>query len=258
MKNDKEVLNWIIGPVGRAISYIVEETKVASTLQRSLMALEANEKYLHFARKTLKAHGATEAVRGVDYLLAEAPSLSKTAAELRQDDFEIVNSHSFIAIWGALEVAIEDTICLILEKDKDALDLVASAGIKTSTFESRRLSEDDAGRLYRRIENHLRKDKSVGEAYSSALGMFGIEVNFDDHVLATLQEANSVRNCLLHCGGIIDEKAAVSSAALRSFKGEKIRINQARYLSYYNAVAAFLKEMLRAVSVSPYIRVAHG
>lgn len=258
MKNKEEVFNWIIRPVGRAIGYVVEETKVASTLQRSLMALEANEQYLRFARKTLKAHEAIEAVRGVDHLLAEAPSLSRTAAELRHDDFEVVNSHSFIAIWGALEVAIEDTICLILEKDKDALDLVARAGIKTIAFESRRLSEHDAGRLYRRIESQLRKDKSVGEAYSSALGMFGIKVTFDEHVLATLQEANSVRNCLLHCGGIIDEKAAVSCAALRSLKGEKIRITQARYLSYYNAVAAFLKEMLRAVSVSPYIRVAHG
>ena len=255
---DRNSFNWIIGPVGRAIGYVAEEIKVAGTLHRSLMVLEANESFLHLARETLKAHGADEAVNGIDQLLAEAPSLSKIAAELKEDDFDVVNSHSFIGVWGALEVAIEDTVTLVLEKDEDALDLVARAGIKTTAFEPGPLSEEDAGRLYRRIETQLRRDLKVGESYARVLEIFGISVACSRHVLSKLQEANSVRNCLLHRGGVIDDRAAESSGALRPLKGQKIRISRDRYLEYYNAVAGFLQEMLKAVIASPYTRVASG
>jgi hypothetical protein len=255
---DRDAFNWVIGPVGRAIAYVAEETNVASTLHRSLMVLEANESFLRLSRETLKAKGADAAVRGIDELLAEAPSLSKTSAELKADDFAVVNSHSFIAMWGALEMAIEDTISLVLEKDQKALELVAKSGTNTGPFEPGPLSEDDARSLYRRIETRLRRDLTAGEFYLRILEILGIDVTCSRHVLSKLQEANSVRNCLLHRGGIIDERAAQSSGALRSLKGKRIHITRSRYLEYYDAVVAFLQEMLKAVIASPYNRVANG
>ncbi|BFM20086.1 hypothetical protein [Gilvimarinus japonicus] len=250
--NDRESLNWIIGPVGRAIGFVAEEAIVAGTLNRSIIVLEGSEPLLRAARETLETHGADEAVRGIDRLLTETPSLSKNAEKLKENDFGIVNSHSIIGVWGALEVAVENTVSLVLEKDKNALGLVAQAGVKTNAFEPGPLSEEDAGRLYHRIEKTLRKDLKVGEFYVKVLGVFGIDIACRRNVLSTLQEANSVRNCLLHRGGIIDERAAESSGALRSLKGQKIHITQSRYSDYYNAVSNFLREMLKAAIASSY------
>ncbi|MDO3388117.1 hypothetical protein QWI17_19890 [Gilvimarinus sp. SDUM040013] len=255
--DDREAFNWIIGPAARAIAFVAEESIVAGTLNRSIIFLEGSEPLLRAARETLETHGADEAVRGIDRLLSEAPTLSKNTAKLKENDFGIVNSHSFIGVWGALEVAIEDTVTLVLEKDKNALGLVAQAGIKTNTFEQGPLSEEDAGRLYRRIESQLRRSLKAGEFYVKVLEIFGIDIACRSSVLSKLQEANSVRNCLLHRGGVIDDRAAESSCALRRLKGQKIHITQSRYLDYYSAVSSFLKEMLAAVIASPYTRMAN-
>lgn len=251
---DSDAFNWIIGPVTRAISYVAEEAKVAGTLHRSLIVLEGNEIFLQVARERLAAAGAHDAVRGIDKLIAEAPMLSKWAAELKADDFAVVNSHSLVGMWGAVEVAIEDTIVLVLSKDAAALGTVASAGVKTSAFEPPPLSEDNARRLYGRMEKQLREGLKVGEFYAKLLGLFGIKVSCSKHVLSKLEEVNSVRNCLLHRGGIIDERAAQSSGNLRPLLGKRISITTGRYMEYYAAAGDFIQEMLKGVIASSYIK----
>lgn len=244
---------WIIEPVARAISYVAEETNIAGTLHRSLMVLEANETILRLARETLASAGQAEAVRGIDELLKEAPGLSKSAAEVRADDFAIVNTHSLIAIWGAVEVAVEDTVALVLANDANALGSLADAGAKTSAFEPPPLSEEAARRLSSRLEKQLRNDLKVGEFYVKVLGVLGIDVSCSRHVLSKLQEANSVRNCLLHRGGVIDERAANSCGSLRPLLGEKVLINQQKYLEYYDAISEFLLAMSKGAISSPYV-----
>lgn len=244
---------WIIEPVARAIRYVAEETNIAGTLHRSLMVLEANETILRLARETLASAGQAEAVSGIDELLKEAPGLSQSAADVRADDFAIVNTHSLIAIWGAVEVAVEDTVAVVLAKDASALGALSAAGVKTSAFEPPPLPEEEARRLSARLERQLRDDLKVGEFYVKVLGLLGIDVSCSRHVLSKLQEANSVRNCLLHRGGVIDERAANSCGALRPLLGKKVLVNRQRYLEYYDAISDFLVAMSKGAISSPYV-----
>lgn len=253
---NSDAFNWIIGPVTRAVTYVVDETKLAGTIHRSMVVLEGNETFLRVARERLEAAGAREGVQGIDKLLAEAPMLSRWAAEFRKNDFSLVNSHSLIGMWGAVEVAVEDTVILILSKDPAALGVVASAGVKTTNFGPGPVSEEDGKRLYSRLERQLRENLKVGEAYQKMLGLFGVTFSCSNHVLSKLEEINSVRNCLLHRGGIIDDKAAQSVGALRPLLGKQIPITSARYQDYYAAVSAFLQAMLNGVLGSSYVRAA--
>src|SRR5436305_1446042 len=246
--------NWIIGPVGQAVGVVAEETKIAGTLHRGLMVLKGQEVFLRLARERFQAAGANDALAGVDQLLASAPILSQWATELQQDDFSTINKHSLISIWGAVEVSVEDTVMLVLSKEPTALARVSSAGIDISKFAPGPVSEDEARRLFTRLERKLRENLKVGDAYIKLLGLLDVSFTCSGHTLSKLEEINSVRNCLLHRGGIIDGRAAQSVGALRPFLGQQIPITQARYLEYYEAVNTFLSAMMGGVIASPHIR----
>lgn len=252
---NSDALNWIIGPVTRAVMYIAEETKIAGTLQRSLAVLESHETFLQLARQQFVQVGAEEGLSAIDKLLAEAPGLSKEATELRQNDYSVVNSHSLIGMWGAVEVAVEDTVVLVLSKEASGLSAAANAGIKTAAFEPGPVSEEDARRLYSRLERQPRGNLRVGEFYVQLLDRFGIKFNCSRHTLSKLEEINEVRNCILHRGGIIDGRAA-QIGALRPYLGKPLPITKARYLEYYEAIGDFVKEMMNGVLASSYIRTA--
>lgn len=254
---DSGAINWVIGPVTRAIGYVAEETKIAGTLHRSLAVLEGHEIFLRLAREKFVEVEVKEGLPNIDQLIAQAPGLSKEAGELRQNDYSVVNSHSLIGMWGAVEIAVEDTVVLVLSKEASALGVVANAGVRTAKFEPGPVSEDDARILFSRLEQKLRKSLKVkvGEFYVQLVGLFGVKVNCSRHTLSKLDEVNCVRNCILHRGAIIDDRAAQIDG-LRPFLGKQFPITQARYLEYYDAISDFLKEMLNAVLASSYIQTA--
>jgi hypothetical protein len=254
---NSDALNWVIGPVTRAIAYVGAETMIAGTLLRSLTVLEGHEVFLRLAREKFAEAGAEEGLPKIDELLAQAPALSRGAAELRENDYSVVNGHSMVGIWSAIEVAVEDTVVLILSKEASALSMVVNAGVKTASFEPGPVSEEDARRLFSRLERQPHGDLKIGEFYVHLLGIFGIRLNCSRHTLSKLEEINNVRNSILHRGGIIDDRAA-QSGSLRPFLGKQFPVTQARYLEYFDAIGDFLKEMLNGVIASGYIRTAPG
>lgn len=251
---NSDTRGWIIAPVSRAITYVGEEMFISGTLIRSLSALNGQEILLKVAREKLIQINETQAIPPIDRLLAEAPGLSKAAAELLQNDYAVINSHSLISMWAAVEVAVEDTVVLVLTKEASALSLVTNAGVKTTSFASGPLSYEDARRLYPRFEGKLRENLKVGEFYIKLFDVLGIKFSCSCHVLSKMEEINNVRNCLMHRGGIIDSRAAQSVAALRPFLDKQILITQARYHEYFDAISAFLVEMMNGVIASSYNR----
>jgi hypothetical protein len=247
--------NWSIGPVGQAINFLTEETKIAGTLHRSLLVLENHEVFLRIMRERFEIAGATTSILVVDQLLAEAPLLSIWARELQQEDFSTINKHSLISIWSALEVAVEDTIVLVLSKNPAALTMISTADDKAPKLESGPVSEEKARRIFKDLERKERNQLKVGQCYIKLLSLFGIHFSCGDHVLSKLEEFNSVRNCLLHRGGVIDEKAAQSVEALRPYLGRQLPITKDRYLEYYKAVSEFLGAMMDGIISSPHCRI---
>jgi hypothetical protein len=254
---DSDAFNWVIAPVSRAILYVGEEMKISGTLVRSLVSLEGQEILLKIAReKLLLAKEAQQAVQAIDRLLAEAPGLSQAAAELLENDYAVINSHSLISMWSAVEVAIEDTVVLVLTKEATALKILTDAGVKATSFGPGPIVYEDARRLFPRVERQLREKQSIGEFYVKLLNLIGINIKCDSHAISKLEEINNVRNCLMHCGGIIDTRAAQSVTALQPFVGKQIVITQARYHEYFDAVSSFLIAMLNGAIASRYIQLA--
>ncbi len=247
-----EALNWIIEPAGNCVSYVTEETKLAGLIQRSLITLQGSENLLRLAREKFALHG--KPLRALNQPIAAQPTLSQWAKQVIDSDFHQVNSHGLIGIWCAVEVAVEDTVVLILTHDSKAFGAVTKAGIRTSGVAGP-VDEEEARRLYRRLERIVRANHPVGEAYGALLSIFGLDVRCPARELAILAEINSVRNCLLHRAGVIDGPAAAQAPALKPFVGKTLPITSARYQKYFSAIGEFAQALMRATLKSKYVKV---
>ncbi len=184
---NSSAFNWVIGPATQCVSLIAEETRIASLLNRAIVALSNQEPLLDIARQRLKATNSD--VKAIDRLLLEQRGgLGQWARDLIAEDFDPINRHGIIGIWVAIEVAVEDTAVLILTKDTSSLKLLADAGVKLPQSLSSPLTEADARLLYRRLENHSRKGRSVANGYTHLMSILHISVTLSSEVIHSLAE----------------------------------------------------------------------
>lgn len=245
--------NWIIGPAGRCVSLIAEETRVASLIQQALIALSNQEPLLNLAREKLRS--VNESEEGIVNLLVQQRDLGQWANDIIADDYDMINRHGVIGMWVAVEVAVEDTALLVLTKDSNALNRIATAGVKLPSGLTSPLSDYDAARIYKRLERHARENRSVADGYCYLLSLLDVQVTLPADCSLILEELNFVRNCLLHRSGVADDRVTAEAPALSLKSGEQIHIGRKRYLRYFDAVAEFARAMLQGTLNSPHIRI---
>lgn len=247
------VNEWILGPIDRAVLFVGEEAKVGGLLQRALIHIEKGRPLLELAAKHLRAKGGIKAADPIQRLLQAAPVHEQWAMELRETDYALLNAHSLVAIWGALEVCVEDIVVAILARDPGAIASVSAAGVR---FDSNKLSsplaEEDLRILYRKIEDVVRVKHDVVQTQENVLNIFGLSAACPGHKDALLS-ANALRNAIVHRGGIIDDKAVRQAPALAPQLGAKCIIKCADFLRYHEAVSACLVALVGSVVASPYV-----
>lgn len=129
---NSDAFNWIIVPAGQCVRTVAEETRIASLLQRAVVTLESQGPLLDLAQQQLSK--ARLPTRAISELRQQQKGLAKEAAEIRREDFASINRSSLIGLWVAIEVAVEDTVVLILSKDSNGIALTVTAGVKTTGF----------------------------------------------------------------------------------------------------------------------------
>ena len=84
---NSDAINWVIGPAAQCVSLIAEETRIASLLQRAIIALANQGPLLDIARQRLKA--TNNDVAAIDRLILEQRGgLGQWASELMTEDFD--------------------------------------------------------------------------------------------------------------------------------------------------------------------------
>lgn len=199
-----DAAGWLIVPAGRCISYLASQMKLGGMLHRAVVAL-ANQRML-IETSRLYALGKGAPVEPFDAILNEQAAFEPWAKELIEADYHDVNVNVLIASWSALEVAVEDTIVLLLLKWPPTLTAFIETGIDIKRNSATELDEELAGRQVRALERRIRKDFSAGPALVEILRIAGLSVKCDQHSLERLTEMNAVRNCILHRGGVCDKR----------------------------------------------------
>lgn len=255
--------NWIVGPAGACVQFLVEEQKFAALVHRGMIIIESAETLLGGAGVLLRSAGKTDTLRALAQLRADTKPFSEWATEVRASGYSQVHTHGLVASWAAIEASVEDTVHLILTKDPDAVDLVAR---KTSLRRARKLRfplrDIDRQWLYqdlsswsrRRSNDHSRR--SVGEGWTRLLGLFEVKLEIPDGHAEDLAEINALRNCILHRNGEIDHRAAQEAPALTHLVGTRVEIGIDNYKRFYEAMSGFALALLNAVLKCKYCRQA--
>lgn len=252
---DSDAFNWIIGPAGRCIKLVGDEVETAGFLLRAITVAHGFGTYLHMTRKVLLANKGPSAVEASDRLIAEQTRISAQAQEIIDTDFHRINVQGVISLWVAVEVAVEDTVVLILTKAPHEAKNALSALKRPPNIEETTLSEPEARRLYDRLQRQYRENQSVADGYRLLLEALSISVPLSKDVIDTLSELNYVRNCLLHRGGTVDERALTEAPELGLSPGDALRIGKKMYGRYLDATMAFARALLMGVLQSRYVRV---
>lgn len=243
---------WVVGPVGWAIQYVAQETAQAALIHRSLGLMEGHKTMIAVYRKLAAAHDQKDLLKTLDLFEKELDGLDEEAAKLRETGYDQINSHALVAIWGAVEVAVEDTVVGALRATTKTLEDLQDGGYKVKLDVSTTPSEAEARKLYRSLEGQT-KESMVANRWSILLRAVGVPISDDGLPVELLEEVNQLRNCILHRGGIIDRRAAEKAPGLSDQVGTKIVIDQDRYLEYYGAVTTYLIAMAEAATKSKHL-----
>lgn len=242
---------WIIEPIGAAVLFVGEETKTGGLLKRALTHLEGGRALFRNVLLIAQRSGMRTGLEAATRLYAESPLNEQWAKELRESDYASVNAHALIAIWGALETCVEDTIISILINWPDAGSITAEPPLQVDL--PLLGTHEDAQRLYRRIENKLRVAGDIVATYDAVLKHFSLETPVSNANAEVLREANAVRNCLLHRGGRVDARAKREAPTLSPVEGQLIRVSSESYLRYHDAIAAWLVALSSSIVASRYL-----
>lgn len=243
---------WIIEPVARCVEFVAEEAKIGGLLQRALTHIEMGRPLLELLAQRFIEAGHIQALERLKLLLAEAPYQEEWARDLRNSGYSPLNAHGLVAIWGALEVCIEDTVVSILANDSASLERTEATGVKVIRDpSSSSVTEEEIRNVYRRLERQKAIKGNVVETYEAVLGFFGLSAACPAHS-ATLLEANALRNCIVHRGGFIDQKAASQVPILQPHVGIKYVVSNADFMRYHEAVSAWIVALAGSVCASPY------
>jgi hypothetical protein len=243
---------WILEPVHNCIAFVGDEARIGGLLQRSLIHIEHGTLVLENIASRFIEAGRPESAETVRKLLLDAPVQEQWAKDLRQSDYALLNAHSLVAVWGAVETCIEDTIVCIHLNATTAVTKLAALGIVVAGPMAAATDEEAHG-LYRKVEQRCRVKGDVVATNEAILRAFGLSASVGASTAATLREINAVRNCTLHRGGVVDEKAAREAPALAARLGSRITVTRSDYLKYHEAVSQWLVALMASVSASEYV-----
>lgn len=240
----------ILDPVMTCTTFVAEEGKIGGLLQRALTHFELGRPMLEYVALQFAQSGLHDAVEPMKGLLAAAPFQEEWAKELRESEYAVLNAHSLVAIWGAVETCIEDTVVKILISSPIPDGLLA-LGIKAPMSE---YEEDEANEVYRKIERKLWIKGDVVSSYENILSAFGLSAAVSSGTAEILREINAVRNCLVHRGGVIDEKAAREAPILMPLIGKRFEVSKVNYLRYHEAASEWIAALMSSICSSGYVR----
>lgn len=251
---NQDAFNWIIAPAGNCVKYIHRETVDAAVINRAVINLEGMRFFIDVVRLHFIANG--KPVEKLDALLAEQDLHENKAKEIVRSDFASINAHALVGLWSAIEVAVEDTVVLILMKDGESQDVLKGAGFKFKKhFTGAALEEVKARSLANVVLKQARNGRGLSKSYVHVLRSLGLDVYVEETTFYLMNEVSYIRNCILHRGGVIDQKVHDLAPGLAEYENHEFQVTRARFQHYYQALSAFSVELLRAATNSRYTRI---
>lgn len=255
MDTQNEPVNeWILGPASRAFRLVTEEIALAALTERATFSLIHLPSLLNFNR-TPSRYNILQQHKQLDRLIKISQGDATFARQEVESDFSRLHIHSLISLWSFVEACLEDTSVALLKKcDKTALD---PQSILASQVERLPIEDDQsAPKFQKKLFNAIKKqyESNYIFTYEIFFKAFKINLENDNILLTTMQEINSLRNCLLHRSMIIDEYALSISPGLPFKPGDQIKITTDQFKVYISAAGEYTRNFLMTIQRSKYVQ----
>lgn len=175
-----------------------------------------------------------------------ARSDEQYASAEKDRGFPLLHHSATVALWGALEAAVEDLALEYLEHDRSALDRPPLASIKIPLVEFSKLSNSE--RLGFLLAEFTRRSSSefrpgIGR-FEPILELVGLSGGFDSALKRDLLELQQVRNVLVHRAGVADARIVKQCPWLGLNAGSRITVLHDQYARYFGATLIYLFELI--------------
>lgn len=240
----------MLDKIANFVEYLAEIAQLRRLTERSIGALFGS---LRLFESVVDGEGESATPDQVERV--ERTREWASAAQVAIDsDFALLNGHSLMGSWGALEAMVED-VCVLWTAHSGAIHSQAAfSRIKVTAVDFLGLSERDQivlllGELRRSIASDLKP--GVGQ-FESVLDSIGLGGSVDDDVRRSLFYAQQLRNLVAHRGGVADKRFVNACAALDYDINEKVSISTDQYFHMVDAMQAY------AVTLAERVRAAFG
>lgn len=185
-------------------------------------------------------------------VVAGAKELSDWAKKMDSENYHDLYVNAFIGMWASFESGLENIIRDYVLNDKDVA-VVLSGLFKDGRYkiEEWTWTFDICTEIAGKIDSKTKPEKNAKRdewRYANRLQkMFkwmGINIELSETEKAALDEANCMRNILLHQYGKISRKNAQDFPVLEKWVSGVMPINKEIFLKYYNGIIAVLKKAM--------------
>jgi hypothetical protein len=157
--------------------------------------------------------------------LVEAKKEAELAEKECKTGFPLLHAHALVAMWAALEVAIEDMLVGILLNEPIVLKKEAFAKLRVPLADFETKDKEERMRyLLAELGRNLGRHNGV-EAFECLLGHFDLSGSVDEHDRKVLWEMHHLRNVIVHRASRADRRLVDACPWLRLKVNDPVTIS---------------------------------
>lgn len=246
----------ILYALSSAASYLVGDFFTASFYKESLSMAAA---MLPLHRPMLEAEhkrrqSSNSAV--LESAVNRAEETSRWAKQMASEGYHTMFSHVFLSLWAVQEAGIENIVAAMVQHNREAAGVAISklkAG-RVGSIETRpwplQMCRDAAASLEKLATSQAPKGDAMGRM-EILFGWFGVRIEVPSERAQAFNEANGVRNLLLHQYGQVTEKDVQQYPSLAEFQGKRFAMSGERLHRYHDGIVALFQQLILNLPSSP-------
>lgn len=171
---------------------------------------------------------------------------------MQKEGYHSIYSHSFIGQWSAFESGLDNNIASILGNDRDTAENALSI-FKKPRYSIHQWPWDSDSRLHlaqtlgRCAKSKPEKAYSYPQVLINLYSFLGVYLVLEEKHSLKLDEANRVRNILLHRSGEVMPKDVKDFPSLKPFEEKLYCMSDPVFNDYYYAIVHFLTSLIKAI-----------
>ncbi|MHA7599642.1 hypothetical protein ACX12L_06845 [Alicycliphilus sp. T452] len=239
-------------------SYLVGDFFTASYYKESLSMAAA---MLPLHRPMLEAeHKRRQSIDSavLERAVNRAEETSRWARKMEGEGYHTMFSHVFLSLWAVQEAGVENLIAAMVRHNRQAAEVAISKlkPGKVGGIESRpwpeQMCREAAGSLEKLAINQTPKGglDAMGRM-KTLFGWFDVQIDVSQEHAQAFNEANGVRNLLLHQYGHVTQKDVQQHPGLAEFEGRRLSMSGERLHRYHDGIVALFQQLILNLPKSP-------